>query len=83
MKKTKEQEEIEFSQVDCLYYKDEKIRKKIDKLLEKNAQIEANLGKSTPKKEYASAKVKQDRLFDQIKSLDSEFYKIICIKGDR
>jgi len=57
------------------YYKDEKVREKIDKLLKQNAAIEASLGKDSNKKEYGKAKLKQERLFDKIKDLDPFFYK--------
>lgn len=63
---------------DTPYYKNDETRKQINELLLENAKIEASLGKDSTKKEWAIAKVKQDRIFEQIKNLDTEFYKIIC-----
>lgn len=65
------------------YFTDEKIRLLIDDLLRQNASIEANLGRDSTSKEKIKAKVKQDRLFGQIKKLDKDFYDIIVIEEDR
>ncbi len=65
------------------YYQNAEVRLKIDTLLHENAKLESNLGKDSTKSEYADTKVKQDRLFRQIKSLDLEFYKIITTENDR
>lgn len=68
---------------EILYYKDEKIRTKIDALLKENASIEATLGKDSTIKEFGKAKVKQERLFNRIKALDLEFYRIIVPESER
>lgn len=65
------------------YYANPEVRIKIDDLLKENARIESNLGIDSTKKEFADAKVKQDRLFTAIKQLDLEFYKIIVTVEDR
>ncbi len=65
------------------YYTDPETRLKIDILLKENARIESNLGLDSTKKEFADAKVKQDRLFTAIKLLDLKFYKDIVIEEDR
>lgn len=65
------------------YFVDKETRDKIDDLLRQNASIEANLGRESTTKERTKAKVKQDRLFGQIKKLDQDFYEIIVIEEDR
>lgn len=68
---------------DSPYFTDLEVRSKIDELLRQNASIEANLGKDSTRKEIGKAKVRQSRLFDQIKKLDNAFYEIIVIEEDR
>ncbi len=53
-------------------------RQKIDKLLEHNATLESNLGIDSTKRERKETKYKQYGIFNMIKMLDREFYKIIC-----
>lgn len=65
------------------YYTDEPTRKKIDRLLVKNMQIECGLGKDSTPKEVGRAKVKQERLFQQIKELDPEFFAVIVIDEEK
>ena len=65
------------------YYSDESIRNKIDILLKENAKIECSLGKDSTIKERIRAKVKQDRIFNEIKKLDVEFYKILIPEDER
>jgi len=65
------------------YYEDYEIRLKIDKLLKKNAALESSLGKDSTKKEYGKVKARQNNIFDKIKELDLEFYKLIIIEEDR
>lgn len=62
------------------YHDDPEVRKMIDRWLKKNAQIECSLGLDSTKKEFAAAKIRQDRLFKKIKGLDEEFYSIITAK---
>lgn len=59
------------------YYTDPATRLKIDDLLRKNASLEASLGIDSTQKEQSKIKAKQDVIFDNIKSLDKEFYKTI------
>lgn len=65
------------------YYTDSIIRQKINDLLHQNAILEGDLGKDSTRKQYANTKVKQERLFEQIKQLDLEFYKIIVPQDER
>ena len=65
------------------YYTNPETRIKIDNLLKENARLESNLGKDSTKSEYGDTKVKQDRLFRQIKALDLEFYTIMVPENDR
>lgn len=62
---------------EMLYYKDDKVRDKIDKLLKKNAELEATLGNNDTLKQKVAVKIKQERLFQKIKILDEEFYKVV------
>jgi hypothetical protein len=65
------------------YYTDSVIRLNIDKLLQKNAGLEATLGKDSTLKERIKVKIKQDRLFLKIKELDKDYYNEIVIEDDR
>lgn len=64
------------------YYQSEDIRAKIDELLRKNASLECHLGKDSTIKERVNAKIKQERIFELIKDLDLEYYKIIIPDHD-
>lgn len=61
------------------YYTDLDIKAKIDALLMKNASIEASLGLDSSYKEREKAKVKQYKLFLQIKELCEIFFNDIVI----
>jgi hypothetical protein len=65
------------------YYNDEVVRSKIDKLLHQNSILESALGKDSTKKELIKTKVKQEKLFDKIKDLDLEYYKILIPESER
>ncbi len=65
------------------YHEDEHTRIKVDKLLKKNAALEASLGIDSTKKEHAKVKVSQNKLFNSIKELDEEFYRVIVIEENR
>ncbi len=75
-------EEVENGLLPSKYYTDESIREKIDKLLAKNAALEASLGKDSSTKEIVNVKIKQERLFNQIKKLDEIFYDKIITDND-
>ncbi len=60
------------------YIEDENIRKQIDKLLEKIAKVECNLGADSTKAEFTKAKSRQEGYLEQIKVLDIEFYTVLC-----
>jgi hypothetical protein len=59
------------------YQEDEVIRKQIDKLLQKIAKVEANLGIDSSKQEWTKAKSKQQDYLEKIKLLDEEFYNVL------
>ena len=59
-------------------YKNNKIaRKIIDQYLKDIAGIEANLGKDSTKRDFTTAKAKQNKLLLSIKSIDAEFYEVL------
>jgi len=60
------------------YQEDEVIRKQIDRLLEKIAKVECNLGADSTKSEWTKAKSKQQDYLEKIKLLDEEFYIVLC-----
>tara|TARA_Y100001973_G_scaffold100926_1_gene162964 strand:- start:600 stop:830 length:231 start_codon:yes stop_codon:yes gene_type:complete len=65
------------------YFTNKKVRKKIDKILEQNASIWANLGTDTPKdlKTRKEGEKQWRALSKEIKTLDEAFYKVICPYG--
>ena len=50
------------------------VKEKIDKILQNNAKIQANLGADSTPEEREDAKLKCDELFKSIRELDYEFY---------
>lgn len=65
------------------YYTDEATRKKIDRRLVKNMQIECRLGIDSTPKERLRAKEKQGMLFQQIKDLDEDFFNVIVFDEEK
>ena len=61
------------------YHENLEIKEKIDKLLIRNASIQANLGtehaKNSPERKQAKAEWRE--LLKQIRQLDSEFAKVV------
>ncbi len=53
-------------------------RERIDKLLEQSNNLQGNLGTDSTPEEKKQNKYKQYGLFNIIKMIDREFYKIIC-----
>ena len=61
------------------YHENTEVRLKIDKLLEQNATIQANLGTEHEKNsiERKQAKAEWRELLKQIRQLDSDFAKVV------
>jgi len=61
------------------YHDNQEVRLKIDKLLEQNATIQANLGLEHAKNsiERKQAKAEWRELLKQIRQLDSDFAKVV------
>ena len=61
------------------YHENTEVRLKIDKLLEQNATIQANLGTEHAKNsiERKQAKAEWRELLKQIRQLDSDFAKVV------
>lgn len=59
------------------YKETESIRIQIDKLLVKNASLEAQMGQDSTDEERLNIKIQQEELFNHISLLDSEFYDIL------
>ena len=62
------------------YYTNKKTKEKIDKLLKKNAIIQANLGIDSTDSERNKADKKVGELVKQIKGLDEEFAKKVFVE---
>jgi hypothetical protein len=61
-----------------MIYKENPItREAIDKLLKKNASIQANLGTDSTEVELFEAKIKWAEILRQIRSLDPEFADVV------
>jgi hypothetical protein len=56
------------------YIDDESVRKQINKHLENIAGIECSLGTDSTRKEFTTAKYRQNKELEKIKLLDEEFY---------
>ena len=52
-------------------------REAIDKLLKKNASIQANLGTDSTEVEIFEAKIKWAQILREIRSLDPEFAEVV------
>ena len=65
------------------YRSNKSIKRKIDKLLEENAQIWANLGTETPLDMGTRKKGEQKwrQIAKKIKELDEPFFNLICPYG--
>jgi len=61
-----------------MIYKENPItREAIDKLLKKNASIQANLGTDSTEVELFEAKIKWAEILREIRSLDAEFADVV------
>lgn len=61
-----------------MIYKENPItREAIDKLLKKNASIQANLGTDSTELELFEAKIKWAEILREIRSLDAEFADVV------
>ena len=65
------------------YYEDETIRLQIDELLKQNMKIECNLGTDSTLSDREEAENEQNKLFQQIKLLDNDFYESIVSMDKR
>ncbi len=63
------------------YQTNEVKRIEIDNILRQIATLESNLGKDSTPHERLVCKAKQGVLLNQIKVLDSEFYKVLTARG--